>query len=577
MPSRRYEIFSAILPCAAVLAVGQSACDVGEETETGSVDTRPAALLPACGGAQVSITGATGDPNNLIDDNEHTGISTGRTAQSVIIDLGCEVQVRGFRRYTLPRAQMQTDPAPQGERVSVSADGVNWGSWTHTSANGWSGATNPAPDRWLAVGTHWSPWLRPSLSAPTTRYIRYEWDGAEQLLYEINVDYLTTFSSDPPTPGHSANYVADGDVNTGFQSANPDWQSVTIDLRQPALIGQIRRHMSNAGLGGRGSAGEGISLSLDGTTFESVETAHTDGWQNYNDYGPTRWNALPYGWSDWLTLNSPQPARYIRYEWDANSGDTFDELQVSRYTDGGDPAYDFDHRDPAFNSAFNSRMAGLLPAGPTPPSNLRWLVGMTGVYQGAMITGVGSTPAPGTLVLVDDGAEVRGRLYISGEHLVYRGGSTCGDVPVQGGLAFDVRMRKKTCAELSWYRQGSNQPLPMVDGEYGCVIPGFGSQQDPQTITIGGQPVGGTSAQDTWWGAEGSTTRDLDHGMQLQIQLDVNVHVAPGGPTGLSAEIRLQPSRCNLAVFNAFSFAWQGYQATGWFRQDNLLPTMFGY
>lgn len=123
--------------------------------------------------------------------------------------------------------------------------------------------------------------------------------------------------------GTSHKMAYDGNLRTFFNSTYSDWQYIQIDFNCAGAFSGLRRYMSRATgdiSGARGAQGETVSYSLDGTTWTDFTSNTTTGWQNYVNYGANKraWHTVPYGWSAWLSLNTPVQARYVRFRWDDN-------------------------------------------------------------------------------------------------------------------------------------------------------------------------------------------------------------------------------------------------------------------
>ncbi len=156
----------------------------------------------------------------------------------------------------------------------------------------------------------------------------------------IEVDHLQynrpatpVVSGDRPGDGGTTHAMAyDGDVATFFDSTYDNWQYVQIDTRAVGELSALRRNMSRDGSdtsGHRGIQGETVSYSLDGANWTSLTGDTTNGWQRYVNYGATNqaWRSVEYGWTNWLNLNTPVQARYVRFGWD-DASDALHEIEL---------------------------------------------------------------------------------------------------------------------------------------------------------------------------------------------------------------------------------------------------------
>lgn len=169
--------------------------------------------------------------------------------------------------------------------------------------------------------------------------------GSPNLL--LNTAFVNTCApavtgNHPPAAGtHAMTY--DGDLTTYFESTHHDWQYVQIDFKCVGTFSGLRRYMTQDGSdasGNRGAQGEGVTYSLDGVTWTNLTNTNSNGWQGYNNYAPTAWHTIKYGWSSWINLNTPVTARYVRYHWDDNF-DAVNQVEInfdSRATCSGQTA-----------------------------------------------------------------------------------------------------------------------------------------------------------------------------------------------------------------------------------------------
>jgi hypothetical protein len=141
-------------------------------------------------------------------------------------------------------------------------------------------------------------------------------------------------SSRPAVGGTSAVQALDRDENTGLVTGFDDWQYVEIDTGPGCEIdvGAIRRKMSPGSPiphPDRGSQGEGVMYSLDGSTYSWLLHDQTSGWGAYVPYDDHAWHTVGYGWSSWLELGQPVRARHLRFQWDGNGpAESLDELEL---------------------------------------------------------------------------------------------------------------------------------------------------------------------------------------------------------------------------------------------------------
>jgi hypothetical protein len=142
--------------------------------------------------------------------------------QYLQLDLGCVGTFNGVRRLMSLGNRAVGDRGPQGEAVSVSADGVTWTQLTSANTTGWESYTNYRPHAWHSIEYGLSSWLRPDVPLPV-RYVRFHWDGNDDFLHEVEVD--VTYPTPPPPltvqlrcdAGHvSCVAVAAGGSGSGF-------------------------------------------------------------------------------------------------------------------------------------------------------------------------------------------------------------------------------------------------------------------------------------------------------------------------------------------------------------------------
>ena len=132
------------------------------------------------------------DPSVVIDGDTKTGVvSSHQNWQHAQIDLGCTSDLRGIRRhmeYVQPNLGDGLNRGEQGERVSVSLDGITWTDLAASTTSGWEAYNNDAPVVWHTVPYGWSRWLRPN-EVTSVRYVRFRWDGDYDALREIDIDF----------------------------------------------------------------------------------------------------------------------------------------------------------------------------------------------------------------------------------------------------------------------------------------------------------------------------------------------------------------------------------------------------
>lgn len=111
--------------------------------------------------------------------------------QYIEIDMENLVNLLSFRRYMSKDGSNISGTRPnQGESVSYSVDGVTWTELTKDTTRGWEnyhnyGARNHA---WQSVRYGWSDLL--VINTPVTaRYVRFSWDGNNDALHEIELNY----------------------------------------------------------------------------------------------------------------------------------------------------------------------------------------------------------------------------------------------------------------------------------------------------------------------------------------------------------------------------------------------------
>src|SRR5262249_52966059 len=156
---------------------------------------------------------------------------------------------------------------------------------------------------------------------------------------EIEVDSRILSSDRSGQSGSTPWSVIDNDVQSGFRTGYLNWQYVRVDFGRPVVISGLRRNMRGAGFD-RGRQGEKISYSNDGTTWTFFSSDTATGWEDYNNYRPSAWHSVRYGWSAWIRPRSPISARYVRFHWDGNN-DELNEVEIDSVQDVGDRRYDF--------------------------------------------------------------------------------------------------------------------------------------------------------------------------------------------------------------------------------------------
>ena len=130
-------------------------------------------------------------------------------------------------------------------------------------------------------------------------------------------------------PSADGGLVLDGDTSTGVSTGYMDWQTATIDLGCTKTFNGLRRHMHKGTLANRGVQGEQVLYSTDGSSWTSLTSGTTTGWENYFNYGSNNhaWHSVPYQWSEYLRPTTPMPVRYLQFRWDG-SGDSLDEIEI---------------------------------------------------------------------------------------------------------------------------------------------------------------------------------------------------------------------------------------------------------
>ena len=142
---------------------------------------------------------------------------------------------------------------------------------------------------------------------------RPRWDGVSVAMSHSSVD---------------GGILIDGDTSTGIQTNHRDWQNLRIDLGRTGRFNGLRRHMSKGSVTNRGSQGEAVHISMDGSNWTRLTGATTSGWEAYTNYSNGgAWRGLPYGWSAWIRPKGPVRARFVMFEWDGNS-DSIDEVEI---------------------------------------------------------------------------------------------------------------------------------------------------------------------------------------------------------------------------------------------------------
>jgi hypothetical protein len=177
-------------PAGAAGAAGQ----FGHQGHIGQVG-RAVAVSPApCGTAPVVTADRPAVPNrhagNAFDGQSATFFfSSYDNWQYLQVDFGCVGTFTGLRRLmTLGFSQVVTNRGPQGEAASYSLDGQQWTPLTGSTTSGWASFVNYRPHAWHSLPYGWSPTLE--LDVPVqARYVRFSWDGAGDLLHEVDIDF----------------------------------------------------------------------------------------------------------------------------------------------------------------------------------------------------------------------------------------------------------------------------------------------------------------------------------------------------------------------------------------------------
>ena len=124
--------------------------------------------------------------------------------------------------------------------------------------------------------------------------------------------------------------AVDSKTGTFFESSFDDWQTLQINFGCTGSFKALRRQITKPGVGedGRGRQGESVSYSPNGTDWVELTATEVAGWENYVNYGARNhaWHSVPYGWSEWLTLNVEVDATAIRFSWDGD-GDRLNEVE----------------------------------------------------------------------------------------------------------------------------------------------------------------------------------------------------------------------------------------------------------
>jgi hypothetical protein len=327
---------------------------------------------------QAGQSGTT--PMMVFDGNLFTYFKTDyNNWQKVEIDLGCSRNFSGMRRRITRDGTSESGVrSKQGETVSISSDGVTWEQLTGTNAKGWDSYVNYRPHAWHSIPYGWSAWLRPN-TPREARYIRFAWDGNNDVLNEISIDSKTSISDRQGINNTNALMVVDGSTVSFLMTGYDDWQNVQIDLGQIGYFSGLRRYMTRNGTAASGSRigqGEAVSVSTDGVNWLQLTGDKTSGWDSYVNYRPHAWHSIPYGWSAWLRPNAPMPVRYVRFEWDGD-GDALNEVEIDTVLAGRDAGYDFPRNDAAYMNAFASHASGFLGRAGFP----RHEIGFTGFYD----------------------------------------------------------------------------------------------------------------------------------------------------------------------------------------------------
>ena len=151
---------------------------------------------------------------------------------------------------------------------------------------------------------------------------------------------------------------------------------------------------------------------------------------------------MPYGWSAWLELKSPQQVRYIRFHWDGNS-DALNELEFEDIQ-SSDPGYDFAWTSGGFTSSLPN-LATSAPSTWTIMTNPN--VGFSGFYEGELHSnvGTGQTSKVAVMLLQSSSGEVRGLLHVvEGRSQIYLDGLGCSNKTIPEGTRLNIRMTPST-------------------------------------------------------------------------------------------------------------------------------------
>ena len=129
--------------------------------------------------------------------------------QRLQIDLGCVGTFSGLRRYMTSNGTNTAGARTlQGEGAQYSLDGVTWTELTADNTRGWEDYFNIGTRRhaWHTVSYGWSAWL--NLTNPmSARYVRFLWDGNNDALHEVQLNFTVDQTLAPTDFGPQADRV----------------------------------------------------------------------------------------------------------------------------------------------------------------------------------------------------------------------------------------------------------------------------------------------------------------------------------------------------------------------------------
>lgn len=145
-------------------------------------------------------------PQRATDGNTQTGFrSSYDNWQQIQFDFQCIRAFQGLRRHMSRVGRGGVNRGAQGEGVSYSIDGQTWRRLETVSSSGWNiYRLYNWRHAWYELPYGWSAWIVPS-SPVYARYVRFNWDGENDLVNELEFKFSPSVL--PPPSTKTVNYV----------------------------------------------------------------------------------------------------------------------------------------------------------------------------------------------------------------------------------------------------------------------------------------------------------------------------------------------------------------------------------